>query len=128
MGIVVDCYKEKHEFESVSGVVAVQRLDQEGDCESRLLSFRFLIPNSRLGELNPYCKLLVWLYEIDDLLLVKFELIMGWIRGGVIGYCCIENFMWIGAHDGYSVLCILLWYEKWEWESVWHLYLAILWV
>jgi len=42
LGIVVDCYREKHEFESVSGVVSVQGLDQEGDCESRLLFFRFL--------------------------------------------------------------------------------------
>jgi len=49
---VVDNNREKHEFESVSGVVGVQGLDQEGDYESRLLSFRFLITNSRLGELS----------------------------------------------------------------------------
>ena len=48
---MVNCYSEKHEFESVSGVVGVQGLDQGGNCESRLLSFQLLITNSRLGEL-----------------------------------------------------------------------------
>ena len=49
---MVDFYSEKHELESVSGVVSVQGLDQEGECESRILSSQFLITNSRLWVLN----------------------------------------------------------------------------
>ena len=49
---MVDCYTKKHELESVSGVVSVPGLDQEGECESRILSSQFLITNSRLGVLN----------------------------------------------------------------------------
>jgi len=41
LDIVVDCYRERHEFERGSGVLSVQGLDQEGDCESRLLPFQF---------------------------------------------------------------------------------------
>ena len=37
----MDCYSEKYEFESVSGVVSVQGLDQEGECESRISSSQF---------------------------------------------------------------------------------------
>ena len=49
---MVDCYSEKHEFESVSGVVGVQGVDQEGECESRILSSQFLTTISELWELS----------------------------------------------------------------------------
>ena len=57
----MDCYSEKHEFESVSGVVSVQGLDQEGECESRISSSQFLITNSRLGVLTfVFVNYLIW--------------------------------------------------------------------
>ena len=50
-GSVVNWYREEHGIERVSWVLGVQGLKQEGDCESRVLSFSILITNSRLGEL-----------------------------------------------------------------------------
>jgi len=38
LAFVVNCYSEKHEIESVSRILGVQGLKQEGDCESRFLS------------------------------------------------------------------------------------------
>jgi len=64
------------------GVVGVQGLDQEGDYESRLPSFLFLIPNSRLGELNPKFVLLCVLYVFDEI--IRWNSWCTWWKLGVV--------------------------------------------
>jgi len=103
-GSVVNWCREEHEIESVSWVLGVQGLKQEGNCKSRVLTFSTLITNSRLGELS-LCIWIHWCVWYDS----KFIGFLTWVMDDVhFRILCTVNVNWLVGHLGVKS-CVLYW-------------------